>query len=276
MPSAASALHPPLGSRALIMGILNVTPDSFSDGGRFPDAKAACARAHEMIAEGADIIDIGGESTRPDATPVDAETEVARVLPAIRAIVAESAAPLSIDTYKARTAEAALSAGARIVNDVSGFQRDPDMARVAAAHGATSVLMHNPGHTADPAGDIAQAVRDGLARSVDIALAAGLPESRIVLDPGIGFGKTVAQNLWLVRSAGWLKAQFGLPVLIGASRKRMIAHILGGAETHERLYGTLALHVAAALGGADIIRAHDIGPHRDALRIADALGAARR
>jgi dihydropteroate synthase len=262
------------GKRTILLGVLNVTPDSFSDGGRYTDPRAASARARRMVAEGVDVIDVGGESSRPGATDIDAETELQRVMPVILGLAGKIAVPISIDTWKARTAAAALAAGARIVNDVHGFLRDPDMARVAAEHRALSILMHNGGHGAPPVADIGEAVRAGLSRSIDAALAAGLPESLIVLDPGLGFGKTDAQNLWLIREAGWLRRTFGLPVLIGASRKGFIGRILDVAEPKDRLCGTLAAHVAAALAGADMLRVHDVGAHRHALRMVDALKAA--
>ncbi len=261
--------------RPILMGVLNVTPDSFSDGGLFLDARRAAAHGRRLLAEGADILDIGGESTRPGATPVDAETEMRRILPVIRALAAEAAAPISVDTFKARTAAAALEAGAAMVNDVRGFLADPDIARVVAEHGAGAVLMHSRPHEAAPEPDIREAVRRGLGRSLEAALAAGVPEDRILLDPGLGFGKTPEQNLALAADPGWLKAEFGLPVLIGASRKRLIARLTGAAPEDDRLAGTLALHVAAALAGADAIRAHDVRPHRDALRVAAAVRAER-
>jgi dihydropteroate synthase len=253
------------------MAVLNVTPDSFSDGGRHAAFEAAVAGGLRMAEQGADMLDIGGESTRPGATPVMAEEEMARIVPVIAELAPRLSAPISVDTLKASVAAAALAAGARIVNDVRGFLGDPDMARVAAEHDAISVLMHWETHDQNPGADIWRVVRDGLARSVDAALAAGCRAERLILDPGIGFGKTVAQNLELVRSAERLKAEFGLPVLIGASRKRMIDVILGGRAPDQRLPATLALHVAAALAGADIIRAHDVSEHADALRIVAAL-----
>jgi dihydropteroate synthase len=271
---APAASAPEFGSRTLLMGVLNVTPDSFSDGGSFADPRAAAAHARRMVSEGADVIDIGGESTRPGAAEVDGATEIMRIRPVIMALAPALSAPISVDTYKAATAAAALEAGARIVNDVWGFRRDPDIARVAAAHGALSILTHNPGHDAPRADDIAEAVKRGLAKSVEIALAAGLPQGRIVLDPGVGFGKTIEQNLWLIREIGWLKREFGLPVMIGASRKGMIGKILDRPDPKDRLAGTLALHVAAALAGADMVRAHDVAAHRDALKMVEALKAA--
>lgn len=262
--------------RVRLMGVVNVTPDSFSDGGRFLDADAAVAHGMRLAAEGADVLDVGGESTRPGAAPVGAAEEQARILPVIRALAGAAGLPISVDTWRASTAAAALAAGARIVNDVRGFQADPGIARVAAEHGAEAILMHWEGHATDPGRDVLEAARGWLARSVDVALAAGVAEERLTLDPGIGFGKTPAQNLRLIAEVGRLKAWFGLPVMIGASRKRMIPAILGGERSMEaRLPATLALHVGAVLAGADAIRAHDAAAHRDALDMAAALRAAQ-
>jgi dihydropteroate synthase len=259
----------PVGARTLLMGILNVTPDSFSDGGRFFDPAAALAHGRALADEGADILDIGGESTRPGAVAVGAEDELARVMPVVRALAPALAVPVSIDTYKAAVAEAALGAGARIVNDVWGLQRDPAMARVVADHGAAVVVMHNRVEV-DAAVDMLAEVKDFLRRSIDLALAAGIPEDRIVLDPGVGFGKTTEQDLVLIARLGELRAM-GFPVLLGASRKKFLGRITGIAEAAARVNATLGAHVAGALAGADIIRAHDVAAHRDALRVADAV-----
>ena len=259
----------PLGARTLLMGILNVTPDSFSDGGRYADPAAALAHGRALVAEGADILDIGGESTRPGGTDVDADEELARVVPVLPGLVAAVPVPVSIDTYKARVAEAALQAGARIVNDVWGLQRDPDIARVAAAHGAAVVVMHNR-RDLDPAADMLAEVKAFLARSVEIALAAGIGEDQIVVDPGVGFGKTLEQDLVLIARLGELRAM-GFPVLLGASRKKFLGRLLDGAAPLERVNGTLGAHLMGIAAGADIIRAHDIAAHRDALRVADAI-----
>jgi dihydropteroate synthase len=259
----------PLGARTLLMGILNVTPDSFSDGGRYADPAAALAHGRALVAEGADILDIGGESTRPGGTDVDADEELARVVPVLPGLVAAVPVPVSIDTYKARVAEAALQAGARIVNDVWGLQRDPDIARVAAAHGAAVVVMHNR-RDLDPAADMLAEVKAFLARSVEVALAAGIGEDQIVVDPGVGFGKTLEQDLVLIARLGELRAM-GFPVLLGASRKKFLGRLLGGAAPLERVNGTLGAHLMGIAAGADIIRAHDIAAHRDALRVADAI-----
>ncbi len=262
----------PLG-RTLLMGVLNVTPDSFSDGGRFIDPGTAIAHAREMTADGADIIDVGGESTRPGSTALSADEELERIIPVLRALAGSAVAPLSVDTYKSAVARAALEAGATIVNDVWGFQRDPDMARVAADFGAGVVLMHNR-ETVDGAIDIVADVTSFLGRSLDLALAAGITEDRIVLDPGVGFGKTPEQSAEVITRLGEIKA-LGFPVLLGASRKRFIGRLLGIENPQDRLYGTLGAHLAGVQAGADIIRAHDIKPHRQALDVFDAIRSAR-
>nr|WP_244973527.1 dihydropteroate synthase [Methylobacterium bullatum] len=252
------------------MGILNVTPDSFSDGGRFENVEAARSQADALVAEGAALVDIGGESTRPGHTPVSAEEEQARILPVIRDLAPRLAVPISVDTYKASTADAALAAGARIVNDVWGLQREPDIARVAAAHGAPVMVMHNR-ETIDPAIDIVADMLRFFERSLDIARRAGIPDADIVLDPGIGFGKSWAQHLEALRRLPELKA-LGFPVLVGVSRKSMLGR-LHDAETKpvDRLIGSLSSHVLAATLGADIVRVHDVAPHVDALRVVDAV-----
>ncbi len=257
-----------VGSRTLIMGILNVTPDSFSDGGRYTAVEAARAHAAAMIAAGADILDIGGESTRPGATEIGAEEELARVLPALTAIAPDCPIPISIDTYKAAVAEAALDAGASVVNDVWGLQREPEIAEVAARHGAGVVIMHNR-RDVDAGLDILADVRRFFLKSLLIAERAGIPDDRIVLDPGIGFGKTLEQNVELITRLAELRA-IGLPVLVGASRKSLIGKLLD-QPLADRLPGTLATHVMAVAGGADIIRAHDVAEHFQALRMADVI-----
>ncbi len=265
------SLLPDLGKRTLVMGILNVTPDSFSDGGRYASVETALAHARVMIAEGADILDVGGESTRPGATEVGTEEEIARVLPVIeRLSVSDGTPPISIDTYKAKTAEAALRAGATIVNDVWGLQREPDIASVAAAHGAAVIIMHNR-FDIDPARDIIEDMKSFFGRSLTIARKAGVPVDHVILDPGVGFGKTFEQNLQAVARVGELKA-LGFPVLMGTSRKRMIGALIGAERpVTERLHGTVASNVAAILAGADIVRVHDVAAHRDAAAVADAI-----
>ena len=269
------SLLPDLGKRTLVMGILNVTPDSFSDGGRYSSIETALAHARRMTDEGADILDVGGESTRPGATEVSAEEEIARVVPVIERLVADGAPPVSIDTYKARTAEAALRAGAAIVNDVWGLQREPDIASAAAAHGAAVIVMHNRTDI-DPAIDIIEDMKAFFARSITIAQAAGIADDHIILDPGVGFGKTFEQNLQAVARVGELKA-LGFPVLMGTSRKRMIGALIGAERPiAERLHGTVASNVAAILAGVEIIRVHDVAAHRDAAAVADAIRSEKR
>lgn len=257
---------PDLGRRILVMGILNVTPDSFSDGGLHNEGEAALAHARLMIEQGADIIDIGGESTRPGFTPVSAEDEISRIERIITAVAASTDRPVSVDTYKSQTARAALQAGARIVNDICGLQHDPKIADVAAEFSAPVIVMHNrPEETPDL--DIIDDLRRFFDISLDIARRAGIPEHDIILDPGIGFGKTDAQHFEILRRLPELKA-LGFPVLIGASRKRMIAGIVNRPPL-ERMAGTLAVHTLAAANGADIVRAHDVAEHVDAMRVVD-------
>jgi dihydropteroate synthase len=263
----------PLGGRTLVMGIVNVTPDSFSDGGRYPTADAAIAAGLQLAGEGADIVDVGGESTRPGHAPVDGETELARVLPVIAGLATATAAPISVDTAKAAVAEAALKAGACIVNDVSGLGRDPGMAGVVAAHGAALVLMHNRAK-ADPALDILAELSTFFYRALDRALAAGIRPERIVLDPGIGFGKTLEQNLTILARLDTLAA-LGFPILIGVSRKSFIARLVP-SEPHDRLPGSIAANLIAVLAGAAIVRVHDVAAHVQALRVAEAIRGAGR
>ncbi len=260
-------------SRPLLMGVLNVTPDSFSDGGQFLEASAAIEHARQLAAEGADIIDIGAESTRPygGMRPVTIEEERARLEPILPA-AATLGVPVSIDTMKAKVAAWALEAGATIVNDVWGLQRDPDMARVVAEHGAPIIIMHNR-DTADPNIDIIADVTDYFSRSLEIAWAANIAHDRIVLDPGIGFGKTSEQSLaCIARLHEW--RGFDLPLLIGASRKRFINAIVP-SNPSERLGGSLAAHLIAAENGAAILRVHDVAPTAQALAVAAAIRSAR-
>jgi dihydropteroate synthase len=255
--------------RPLIMGVLNVTPDSFSDGGRFLDPPAAIAHARRLVAEGADILDVGAESTRPygNAVPVSLAEERARLDELLPAIVALGI-PVSIDTRKAAIAAWALDAGAAIANDVWGLQRDPDMARVVAERGAPVIIMHNR-DAADPAIDIIADVTAFFQRSLDIAARSGIAHEHIVLDPGIGFGKTPEQSLaCIARLDAW--RSFGLPLLVGASRKRFI-NALAPSEPTERLGGSLAAHLVAVEHGAAIIRVHDVAPTAQALTVAAAI-----
>jgi dihydropteroate synthase len=259
----------PVGPRTLLMGVLNITPDSFSDGGDFNLPEAARIQAEALARDGADIIDLGAESTRPGATPLSVTEELARLEPVFAALKDRDLPPLSIDTYKSGTARAALEAGACIVNDVWGFQYDPEMARVVSDLGAGVVLMHNR-ERADDSLDIVTDVKNFLTRSLDLALTAGISESRIVLDPGVGFGKTPRQSAEVITRLSEIAA-LGFPVLLGASRKRFIGHILGIENPKDRLAGTLGAHLAGVANGADIIRAHDIKPHREALGMFDAI-----
>jgi dihydropteroate synthase len=254
------------------MGILNVTPDSFSDGGRFLDPIRAATHAAQMVADGADILDLGGESTRPyGASPISADEEWARVAPVLRAVTGLGV-PVSIDTMKAEVAAKALSAGATIVNDVWGLQHDPEMARVTAEHGAGLIVMHNRA-AADPTVDILAEVEAFLARSVALAERAGIPRERIVVDPGIGFGKTPAQSITLIARLDRLKS-LGLPILMGLSRKRFIASV-SPSEPGGRLGGSLAGNLAAVRAGAAIVRVHDVAETVQALRVAEAIEQAR-
>ncbi len=259
--------------RPLVMGVLNVTPDSFSDGGRFLEPTAAVAQARRLVEEGADIIDVGAESTRPygGAIPVSLDEERSRLAAVLSAIVGLGV-PVSIDTMKAPVAAWALETGAAIVNDVWGLQRDPDMARVVAARGAPVIIMHNR-ERADPAIDIIAAVTEFFSRSLEIAWEAGIVREQIVLDPGIGFGKTPEQSVaCIAQLAAW--RGFDLPILVGASRKRFINAIVS-AQPAERLGGSLAAHLLAIEGGAAIIRTHDVAPTVQALAVAAAIRRAR-
>lgn len=269
-PSALARLLPDLGRRTLVMGILNVTPDSFSDGGLFRGEAEARAQAEKLVGEGAAILDIGGESTRPGHTPVPAEEEQARVVPVIRALAPLLSVPISIDTYKASTAKAALEAGATLVNDVWGLQREPEIARVAAAHGAPVIVMHNR-ETIEPEIDIVADMLRFFERSLTIARAAGIADSDIVLDPGIGFGKSWEQHLEALRRIPEIRA-LGFPLLVGVSRKSLLGR-LHDRETKpaDRLHGSLSAHALAATLGADIVRVHDVAAHVDAMRVVDAV-----
>jgi dihydropteroate synthase len=260
-------------ARPLVMGVLNVTPDSFSDGGRFLQPAAAIEHARRLAAEGADIIDIGAESTRPygGMRPVPLVEERERLAPVLPA-VATIGIPVSVDTVKADVAAWALEAGASLVNDVWGLQRDPAMARVVAEHGAPVIIMHNR-ENADPNVDIVADVTEFFSRSLEIAWTAGIPHDRIVLDPGIGFGKTHEQSMTCIARLHEWRA-FDLPLLVGASRKRFINSVVP-SEPMERLGGSLAAHLIAAENGAAIIRTHDVGPTVQALAVAAAIRHAR-
>ncbi len=261
-----------LGPDPVLVGALNVTPDSFSDGGDFLDPERAAARAATMLAEGAQIIDVGGESTRPGADPVLPEEEARRVVPVIRRIMAERPdAIVSIDTYRAGTAEAALEAGAGIVNDVTALRGDPRMAGVVADARCPVVLMHMLGEPKtmqrDPRyGDVVREVRDFLAARAERAAAAGVEEESIILDPGIGFGKTLEHNLMLLKHLGSV-VELGFPVFVGVSRKSFIGRINGVEEAKERVFGTVAANVIACERGVTFFRVHDVRPNVEALAV---------
>ncbi len=259
--------------RPLVMGVLNITPDSFSDGGHFLDAQAALAHARRLAAEGADILDIGAESTRPygGAVRVSLEEERARLAPVLSGVISLGV-PVSIDTLKAPIADWALDVGVTIVNDVWGLQRDADMAGIVADHGAPVIIMHNR-ENADPAIDIIADVTSFFQRSLAIAARAGIRRGQIVLDPGIGFGKTPEQSLTCIaRLDAW--HHFGLPILIGASRKRFINSV-APSEPSARLGGSLAALLLAVEHGAAIVRVHDVASTVQALAVADAIRNAR-
>jgi dihydropteroate synthase len=251
-----------------VMGVLNITPDSFSDGGQFITPDLALAQARRMIAEGADIIDVGAESTRPyGSQPVSHDEEMRRLKPVLAAVVALGV-PVSIDSMKSSIVAWALDSGAAIANDVWGLQRDSDMARVVAAHNAPVIVMHNRDKP-DDAIDIMQDIAAFFERSLEIAAKAGIAAGHIVLDPGIGFGKTQEQSMIALARLDELRT-FGLPILVGASRKRFISTVVP-SEPKERLGGSLAAHLIAARGGARIIRTHDVADTVQALRVAHAI-----
>lgn len=250
-----------------IMGILNVTPDSFSDGGRHNSLDAALEHALRLIGEGADIIDVGGESTRPGYEPVTAEEEIRRVVPVIEAIRAVSDVPVSVDTGKSAVAEAALAAGADMVNDVWGFREDPAIAAVTAKYGAACCLMHS--ESAPEGEGFMESMRLSLLKSVRIAEEAGVARERIILDPGVGFAKSYGQNLAAINRLGELR-ELGFPVLLGVSRKSVIGRALG-LPVEERLEGTIAATVMGAVRGASFIRVHDVSQNARALKMARAI-----
>jgi dihydropteroate synthase len=259
-----------IGTRPVIMGIVNVTPDSFSDGGRFATRDAALAQAQALVSAGADIVDVGAESTRPGHTPLNAEEEWARLEPLLAALVVQAGAPVSIDTYKAETARRALSLGVCLVNDIWGLQRDPLMAPTIAQAGAAVVIMHNR-ETTEPLIDIVADMKRFFARSLEIARRAGVPERHILLDPGIGFGKSREQNYDALRATPELLA-LGFPLLIGVSRKSIFKG-LGDGVLEGRLVGTLAANLFAARDGAQVFRVHDAAEHRAAFDVMRILAA---
>ncbi|HBT46263.1 MAG TPA: dihydropteroate synthase [Peptococcaceae bacterium] len=256
------------------MGILNVTPDSFSDGGLYFDLEKAVARAREMAAAGADIIDIGGESTRPGADPLPLEEELRRVIPVVDRLSRELSVPLSVDTYKAEVARAALEHGATIINDISGLRADPEMARVVARFGCPVVVMHIKGTPKNMQDnptyeDVIGEVKDYLRRGVEMAVAAGLAREKVIVDPGIGFGKNLEHNLEILRRLEEFK-DLGQPLLVGTSRKSFIGRILD-LEPRERVWGTAATVALSIARGADIVRVHDVREMKQVVRVTDAI-----
>jgi dihydropteroate synthase len=250
------------------MGIVNVTPDSFSGDGLALDVEAAVRQAVQMREDGADIIDVGGESTRPGAGELPADEEMRRVLPVIERLAKDLDIPISVDTYKAQVARAALEAGAHMVNDVHGFRREPEMAKVAAEFGVPAVAMHNQRGRDfhDTIGDIVT----GLLESLRIAREHGLTEDRVIVDPGFGFGWTVEQNLEMLRRLPELRV-LGRPILVGTSRKSAVGAVLGDLPVGERLEGTAATVAVAIAGGADIVRVHDVREMARVAKVADAI-----
>ena len=269
-----------MGERTLVMGVLNVTPDSFSDGGRYLDAGAAVRRGLEIAEEGADILDIGGESTRPGSEGVTAETELGRVLPVIEGLRGRLKIAISIDTQKAAVARAALEAGAEMVNDVSALRHYEEMGEVVQRAGVPVVLMHMRGkpktmQKSPFARDVMRDVMQGMREALERARRAGIPRGRVILDPGIGFGKSTEQNCELLARLPEL-ARLGCPLLVGTSRKTFIGKLLGGVDEEERIWGTAASVAAAVLGGAQIVRVHDVKEMVQVVKVAEGIRKARR
>jgi dihydropteroate synthase len=263
-----------VGEATLVMGVVNVTPDSFSDGGRFLDPASAIGRARQVVEEGAAILDLGGESTRPGAVAMTAEAEWKRVEPVLAALGGDSAAAISIDTRHPEVAARAITAGADLVNDVSGL-RLPAMRKVVADSGASAIVMHMRGTPTTMMertkyGDLRGEVRSELTASVERAVADGVPPDRILIDPGLGFAKTPAQSLELLAHVGEFRS-LGYPVVVGASRKSFLGWLTDGASVTDRLDASVAAAVVASLRGADVVRAHDVAPTVRALRVADAI-----
>ncbi|MBV9925584.1 MAG: dihydropteroate synthase [Acidobacteria bacterium] len=273
----------PWGARTLVMGVINLTPDSFSDGGRWFTRKRAWGNVERMIENGVDIIDIGGESTRPGAQAVSEEEEIRRVEKYINVmLIFNSKAAYSIDTTKASVARVALEAGVEIVNDISGLRFDPTLADVAARYDAGLILMHSRGsfetmHKQEPVTDILKEVAGDWLRAIKEAERRGVKKEKIVLDPGIGFSKTQKQNVELIAKLDVLARDFGdFPLLVGTSRKSFVGHLLGGAPVNKRIHGTMASVAAAVLRGASIVRVHDVRAAVETVRVVDALKAEAR
>lgn len=254
--------------RTYIMGILNVTPDSFSDGGNFNSIDKALEHAKVMISEGVDIIDLGGESTRPGHNYVDADEELKRVIPVIKRLKKEIDIPISIDTYKAKVADESLKLGVEMINDVWGLRKDKDMATIIAKHNAYVCIMHNQDGT-NYDKDIMESIKEFLLESIKIAIDAGIDKDKIILDPGIGFGKTYEQNLEVLKRLGELN-ELGYPILLGTSRKSVIGNTLN-LPPKERLEGTIATTVLCIRDGVDIVRVHDVEANLRAAKMADAI-----
>jgi dihydropteroate synthase len=264
-----------LGKRTLVMGVLNVTPDSFSDGGLYLGVDAAVARALEIEKDGADILDIGGESTRPGSQSVSAEEQLRRILPVLGKLRGRLKIPISIDTSSAEVAEAAATAGAEILNDVTGLRGDPALAEVARHRKLPLILMHMRGEprtmqTMPFARNTIRDVMTGLRRSASVATRKGVAKSQIILDPGVGFGKTYAQDYELIARLSEF-ARLGFPLLVGTSRKKFIGRVLDGCPAQERVFGTAAAVTASILGGAHIVRVHDVAEMVQVARVADAV-----
>ncbi len=267
------------GSRTLIMGVLNVTPDSFSDGGMYLDREKALKRVYELVEEGADIIDIGGESTRPGADPVSLEEEIERTIPIIEHVASRIGVPISIDTYKSEVAKKALDAGATIVNDISGLRFDPEMASLLARYKAMVIIMHMKGTPRDMQkdpryDDVVKEIYSFLEERARFAIDSGVPDDRIVIDPGIGFGKTVDHNLEIMRKLEEFKS-LGFPLLVGTSRKSFIGAVLD-ASVDERIFGTAATVSFAVEKGADVVRVHDVKEMLQVIRMTEAMKEGRQ
>ncbi len=256
------------GTKTYIMGILNVTPDSFSDGGNFTSIDKAINHANKMIEEGVDIIDLGGESTRPGHEKVDEDEELSRVIPVVKALKNQLDISISIDTYKSKVANECLKLGVEMINDVWGLRKDPNMANVVAKYGAYICIMHNQEGTVYKK-DIIDSIKEFLCESINIAKEAGVKDDKIILDPGIGFGKTFEQNLEVMARLNELK-ELGYPILLGTSRKSMIGNILN-VEPKDRVEGTIATTVLGIKDGVDIVRVHDVLENLRAAKVADAI-----